>query len=200
MQNDISIIATQKIRIGTVRFFNARPLIYGLDQLESVIIEPKVPAKLADMLDNGQIDVALVPSIDYQLSQVPWRILPVAAIGSVGQVLTVRVFADGPMDKVTRLICDNDSHTSVAMAQIIWEKLYLQRVEIVRADKNEDLAIAQVPVGTGVMLIGDKVLGELGRWKYELDLGGAWDELTGLPFVYAFWAIRADNSLQTEDL
>jgi len=200
MEIDTTNVATEKLSIGTVRFFNARPLIYGLDQLESVILQPEVPAKLADLLDNGQIDAALVPSIDYQRSPVPWYILPVAAIGSAGKVLTVRIFSNCQPDKINRLICDNDSHTSVALAEIIWQKRYRRVVEIVRPGKNEVSAMTDLPAETGVLLIGDKVLGQLGRWRHELDLGSAWDELTGLPFVYAFWAIRADDSLKTDSL
>ncbi|MCF7958080.1 MAG: menaquinone biosynthesis protein [Phycisphaerae bacterium] len=176
-------------RLGVVRFFNARPLIYGLQNSPGVELWPAVPADLGEKLDAGAIDVALVPSIDYQLSKKNWEIMPAGAIGSLGEVLTVRVFSIGATAKIKRLICDTDSHTSVMLARIIWKLRYGREVEIIRGRANQ-ITNEALETDTGVLLIGDKVLGHLRKWPYELDLGQAWDEMTGLPFVYAFWAVR----------
>ena len=177
-------------RIGAVSFFNARPLIYRLQQHENIFVQKDVPARLGQALDSGSIDAGLVPSIDYQESQRDWLILPDAAIGSCGEVLTVRVFSQVPLERIDRLACDTDSHTSVVLAQIIWQLRFHHRLSIE--------PLTNLSSNPAVLLIGDKVLPQLGKWPFELDLGAAWTELTNLPFVYAFWAVSARK--QTHEL
>ncbi|MCK5271973.1 MAG: menaquinone biosynthesis protein [Sedimentisphaerales bacterium] len=181
-----------RYRVGAVSFFNARPLIYGLDNHSRVLLQPKVPAQLGLDLNSGAIDVGLVPSIDYQTSRSDWLILPIAAIGSEGEVLTVRVFSQQPLDEIDCLACDTDSHTSVALARIIWHLRYGRSLAVkpLRDVKSE----------SAILLIGDKVLGQLGRWPHELDLGAAWTQLTLLPFVYAFWAVPPETETNADVL
>lgn len=172
-------------RVGAVRFLNARPLVFGLEDEPGLSLHYDVPARLAEALAEGRIDVGLVPSIDYQRSDGQWLIVPGAAIASRGEVLTVRVFSRCPLDQVERIACDTDSHTSVALAALVWQ---------LRFGRMPEMTALDGPCGSEatVMLIGDKVMGELGQWAHELDLGQAWTEMTSLPFVYAFWAVRAD--------
>lgn len=169
-------------RVGAVRFFNARPLIYNLEQHEGIELIRDVPAQLAGELDHGRLDIALIPSIDYQLAQTEWSILPTSTICSSGEVITVRVFSRVPVDAIACIYCDTDSHTSLILARIIWQGLYGRELEIQPlAGPPHDFE--------SVLLIGDKVIPQLSAgWPYQLDLGRAWTEWTGLPFVYAFWA------------
>jgi len=178
--------ADDRYRVGAVSFFNARPLIYGLDGHSKILLQTKVPAQLGRDLDSGAIDAGLVPSIDYQASRSDWLILPIAAIGSEGEVLTVRVFSQQPPDKIDCLACDTDSHTSVALARIIWHLQYGRSLTV--------KPLRNIESEPAVLLIGDKVLGQLGRRPYELDLGEAWTQITLLPFVYAFWAVPAETN------
>ncbi len=178
-----------RFRVGAVRFFNARPLIYRLDQDERVELVREVPARLAEALAERRVDTALLPSIDYQRTGADWLILPVSVIGSCGKVLTVRIFSRIPLERVAKIYCDTDSHTSVVLARILWRGLYGRELAVEPlADRAEE--------GESVLLIGDKVLPQLGGdWAYQLDLGGAWTQWTGLPFVYAFWALaEKENS------
>jgi chorismate dehydratase len=194
--------------VGTVSFFNARPLTYNMESREDVRLYPEVPARLLEALDNGDIDVGMVPSIDYQRCEDELLILPIGAIGSEGEVLTVRVFSQRPLDEINCLACDSDSHTSVALAGIVWQLRYQRRLKIVPLSVPEGPAVKCSPNDypeAAILLIGDKVLPQLGRWAYELDLGLAWSELTSLPFVYAFWAVTgrktdADTALLVDIL
>jgi len=140
------------------------------------------------MIDQGHAHAALTPSIDYQLSQRQWIILPVAAIGARREVLTVRVFSRTPIDQIQILYCDTESHTSVALVQIVWRLLFNQKLTI----KPLTAEPSTLPA---VLLIGDKVIPHLNHWPYEYDLGRAWSDLTDLPFVFAFWAAPADQKL-----
>ncbi len=200
-----------KLKVGAVSFFNARALIYKLNDNPDIELTTLPPAQLAGQLDSGGVDVALVPSIDYQRSNNRWLILPCAAIGSYGRVLTVQVFSHVPPQKITRLLCDCDSHTSVCLAKIIWHLRYNTNLQTHSLDSHgsiheiyhkllpKNLKDTSNINNTGVLLIGDKVLTELNKWEYHIDLGLAWTELTELPFVYAFWASRTDNIVDIPD-
>lgn len=194
----------QRFRIGAVSFFNTRPLICGLDEVAAVEVIRRPPAELADLLDSGAVDVALTPSIDFQLTEREWTILPVGAIGSLGEVLTVRVFSSVPFEQVSLLRCDVHSHTSVALARLVWRLRYVRDVGVRPYHAAGGGAGAETDgpdeQDSAVLLIGDKVLEHLGRWAFELDLGQAWTELTGLPFVYAFWAMRSESLSKAEAL
>lgn len=157
-------------------------MLYGLDDLENIDLQEAPPSYLAAGMKSGKFHAALIPSIDYQLTDAHWRVLPVAAIGSKGEVLTVRVFSRKPLSEIDELACDGDSHTSIVLSQVIWHLRYQRNIRVVPLSGSIDQEQA-------VLLIGDKVVSHLNRWPHELDLGRAWDEATGLPFVYAFWAL-----------
>jgi chorismate dehydratase len=171
-------------RIGAISFFNTRPLIYQLEAHPQIELTRVVPAQLAHAINTNTVDTGLVPSIDYQRNGNDWLILPIAAIVSNGPVLTVRIFSRRPIEKIQSLACDPDSHTSVILAQIIWQLKFHRSLDTNPLPSKFDSADA-------VLLIGDKVIPQLDRWPYQFDLGQAWTELTRLPFVYAFWAVAA---------
>ena len=187
--NQYPLLPGPPYTVYAVSYFNTRPLIHNLDQNPEVRLHVAPPAYLAQMLDHGLAHAALIPSIDYQLSQQQWVILPVAVIGTRQEVLTVRVFSRTPIDQIQTLYCDTESHTSVALVQIVWA-LSKQKLTIKPLTTDPSALPA-------VLLIGDKVIPQLNQWPCEFDLGGAWTDLTGLPFVFAFWAAPADQNLDT---
>lgn len=188
MNESITIGAGGKdrIRIGTVPFFNALPLTFGLAERPEVCLRREVPAALAAALDRGELEAALVPVIDYQRTASRWSVLGAGAIGSRGPVMTVKVLSRCRLENITELAADTDSHTSVVLAEVIWRLRYGRRLQIRQLDPA-----AGEP--ESVLLIGDKVLGQADKWPYQLDLGLAWHELTGLAFVYAFWVVANEG-------
>jgi chorismate dehydratase len=171
-------------RLGVVSFLNARPLIEGLDYSHGVSLVYDVPARLPGLLDAGQVDAALVPIIDIVRPHRRWQIISDACIGCDGETLTVRIFSRVPPDEIRRLHVDGDSHTSVALASVIWQEMFGCRLQIIPLDSTGgDLSRVEA-----VLLIGDKVVNHrLTEFDIETDLGGAWKSLTGLPFVFAAW-------------
>jgi chorismate dehydratase len=109
-------------------------------------------------------------------------VLPAGGIGSDGHTLTVRIFSRTPIDQIKTLACDPDSHTSVALARIVLSRAYDLRpefLELRRGDANSHDA---------QLLIGDKVICEEPHgYPHQLDLGEAWKDLSGMPFVFAAW-------------
>lgn len=172
------------LRIASVSFLNARPLIYGLENDPAVSLQLDVPSGLLERLKGGQADVALLPTIDYQRME-GLTVIPAGGIGCDGPTLTVRIFSKVPIERVRSLGCDSDSHTSIALARIILKDRHgisPEFVDRLRATGREDEA---------QLLIGDKVVcEEPAGFPHQYDLGAEWKELTGLPFVFAVWMAR----------
>lgn len=177
--------------VGSVSFLNARPLIWGLEEAEDVELSLAVPSKLIDGLRRATVDVALLPVIDYQ-AMPGLKIVPSGGIGCEGETLTVRIFSRRPMEVIRTLACDTDSHTSVALAQVLFAELYGHRPQIIDWH-HEDVTH---PCDAR-LLIGDKVVCEEPTgFEYQIDLGHSWKELTGLPFVFAVWTARSGVDLR----
>ncbi|MHC4065282.1 MAG: menaquinone biosynthetic enzyme MqnA/MqnD family protein, partial [Planctomycetota bacterium] len=142
------------------------------------------------LLNAREVDAALIPVIDLARFAAIWEIVSDACIGSDGPTLTVRIFSRVPPEEITALHVDGDSHTSVALAIVLWHELYQTPLQI-RSFQPWEADGCQA-----VLLIGDKVVThELERFGHEIDLGGAWQVLTGLPFVFATWTRRTDSDL-----
>lgn len=175
---------SRTLSLGSVSYLNARPLIFGLADQPDVKLSLDVPAQLLDGMRDGRYDVALLPVIDYQRMD-GLRVVPSGGIGCDGPTLTVRIFSHVPPREITSLACDPDSHTSVALARIIFRRLLGCDPALI------PLTEASNRPGEARLLIGDKVVcEEPAGFEHQLDLGAAWKELTGLPFVFAVWAAR----------
>jgi chorismate dehydratase len=178
------------MRLGVVSFLNSRPLIEGLDGDPRVSLAFDVPSRLADRLAGGEVDVALVPIVDVLRSAGALHVVSDACIGCDGETMTVRVFSQVPPHRITTLWVDGDSHTSIALATVLWRELFGQAIELRPFDARRQKAVEC----DSVLLIGDKVVrSRFNGFAYEVDLGGAWRSMTGLPFVFAVWAARADG-------
>ncbi len=174
----------QAWRLGAVSFLNAKPLIAGLEADPAIALRLDVPSNLAILLDGGQVDAALVPVIDLAQAHRNWQIVSDSCIACDGETLTVRVFSRVAAQAIRRLHVDGDSHTSIALADIIWRELYGRQLEILPFTGSETVEQCEA-----VLLIGDKVVhNTLIDYEIETDLGSAWKSLTSLPFVFAVWA------------
>lgn len=186
-------------RIGCVSYLNARPLIAGLDTGEEPRVRFDVPARLLADLEAGDVDIALCPVIDYHRARTPLVVVPVGGIGCAGTTLTVRLFSRVPIERITRVHADSDSHTSVALLRVLLAERYGLRPELVSYHAREQVAEHRLtePPET-MLLIGDKVVADSPRaieYPHQLDLGQAWRETMGLPFVFAVWMARRGSDL-----
>ncbi|MCI0363302.1 MAG: menaquinone biosynthesis protein [Phycisphaerales bacterium] len=184
------------IRLGVVSFVNTLPLIDGLERLSDVELHHSVPSLLLDQLTSGAVDVALCSSIDYQRSEVPLRVLGAGLLGCDGPTLTVRLYSNEPIAELQRVYCDTDSHTSIALLQILLKEVHGIEPELIDYDAREHVAQNKpIEWPQAMLLIGDKVVTDSPpavRYPHQLDLGDAWVRHTGLPFVFAVWMARAD--------
>jgi chorismate dehydratase len=172
------------LRIGSVSYLNAKPLIHGLENQNDLSLILDVPSKLLPGLKDKRFDIALLPVIDYQRLD-GLSIVPSGGIGCDGPTLTVRIFSRVPIEQIKTLACDTDSHTSVALARIILAEEFGIRPRMVDLLHGDDRPVE------ARLLIGDKVVcEEPPGFEHQLDLGSAWKELTGLPFLFATWMAR----------
>jgi len=168
-------------RVGSVKYLNAVPLTRGLE--EDVVYA--TPAELADQLRRDELDAALV-SITEVLLQDRYDLLDGVAIASLGEVKSVVLAHRQPLEEVREVFCDSASLTSVNLLKVLLAERGL------RPEFKPLESYAAAPEKDFVLLIGDPALDfVLAPHKHEIfDLGAAWLELTGLPFVYAGWALR----------
>lgn len=178
------------VRVSAVSFLNARPLVYGLGgHAELFDVEFDLPSVCARRLHAGEVGLGLIPAIEYLHGD--YRLVPDMAIGSDGAIRSVAIFTRVPMAQVGRLAVDTSSRTSVALARILCAKYWYVAPTFVpvRPVLDEMLAAADA-----ALVIGDPALdADPGAYDVDkVDLGAAWRDLTGLPFVYAAWAGRAE--------
>jgi chorismate dehydratase len=181
------------VRIGAVNYLNTKPLICDLEILApqaELLLD--VPSRLADRLAEGTLDVALIPAIEYFRSG-SYTVVPDIAIASRGPVLSVTLFSRVPWAQIRRVALDEGSRTSAALAQILLRKRYGVSPLTVPLPLHESAEDVQADA---VLLIGDRAMRAcLPGFAYAFDLGQEWQDWTGLPFVYAFWAVREGAEL-----
>jgi len=177
------------LRIGAVSYLNTKPLVHSLaDRLgDSGKLSLDLPSRLADTLRSGELDVALIPSIEY-FRNPGYEIVSDAAIACRGPVWSVRLMSRVPAEEINRLALDEGSRTSAAMARILlWEKYGLKPETVPLAiDQSTESAKADA-----VLLIGDRAMRPATGVYHEIwDLGDRWCRWTELPFVFAMWVAR----------
>jgi chorismate dehydratase len=176
----------RKIRVGAVSYLNTKPLLYGIERAPvrkdmHLIID--YPASIAAMLLKDEIDMGLVPvAIIPQLKE--YHINGNYCIGSDGDVASVCLFSDRPIDRIEKVLLDYQSRTSVQLARILLKEFWKVDPELVDAGKDFRDHIKGATAG---VVIGDRALEQRRTSPYIYDLAGAWKAFTGLPFVFAAW-------------
>ncbi len=178
----------EPIRIGAVNYLNTKPLVYELDALaDGAELILDYPSRLADDLRAGRLDVALIPIIEYFRAG-DYTLVPDIAIASNGPVLSVTLFSRVPWTEIRRIALDEGSRTSAALTQVLLRKRYGVRPEICPLPLDRS---AEEVDADAVLLIGDRAMHAcLPGFRHAFDLGQEWHDWTGLPFVYAAWAVR----------
>ena len=183
-----------RTRVGVVSYLNTLPLIAGLESLESIDLEHAVPSRLIDRLLEGAVDLALISAADYQKSPEPLRIVPAGMLGCRGRTMTVRLYSRVPIPRIAAVHADTDSHTSVILLQLLLRERHGLAVEMIDFDARAiDLRDPATDRPESLLLIGDKVIvaaPDHREYPFQLDLGEAWLESTGKPFVFATWMSR----------
>src|SRR5262249_10291936 len=143
------------IRVGAVNYLNTKPLICDLERLApEVELILDVPSRLADQLAGGELDVALIPAIEYFRSG-RYSILPDIAIATRGPVLSVTLFSRCPWAQIRRVALDEGSRTSAALTQVLLRKRYGVNPEVISLPLEQS---AEEADADAVLLIGDRAM------------------------------------------
>jgi chorismate dehydratase len=175
-----------RVRLGAVGYLNARPLVYGLERDPRFDLRYDIPAECARLLHAGAIDIGLIPSIEYLRGGVPYAVVPGAAVTSRGPVASVAIYTRRDPQDIQTIAMDSSSRTSVALATVMLRRRFGVTADALGMAPDLDSMLASADAA---LIIGDIALFlEPANGVRKIDLGALWTEMTGLPFVYAFWA------------
>lgn len=175
-----------KIKVAAVSYLNTKPLLYGIERsavMNDIELVLEYPAQLAQSLNDGKIDLALLP-----VAAIPGirdaHIISDYGIAADGNVVSVALFSQVPVEAIDSVYLDYQSRTSVRLTRLLFEQYWKKEVTFLPAP---DDYISLVSGTTAAVIIGDRALEQLGNFKYVYDLSAAWKNMTGLPFVFAAW-------------
>lgn len=154
--------------------------------MKRIDLQEDIPSICAQKLKYGQVEIALVPVA--LLAELPeYHILTDKCIGADGKVDSVKLYSCVPMEKISRIVLDYQSRTSVALTRLLcreyWkiQPLFTEALPGFEENIKED---------TAAVVIGDRTFPMNGKFQFEYDLSEEWKKMTGLPFVFAVWVSR----------
>lgn len=180
---------TPRLRVGSVPYLVGRPLDLGLESEPGIDLTRRVPARLVQGLREGELDVALVSSIELFRSP-DYGYVDGLAVAGDGPVRSVQLFHRRPLEEVRRVALDPASRTSQVLAQVVLAaRLAGRAIEFVEAPGAPAEADADA-----FLEIGDGCLKRRlsAAAPPALDLSAEWRALTGQPFVFAVWIVAPD--------
>lgn len=192
---------TRSIRLGKIGFLNVLPIYYpienGLIPHDFTIISG-TPSQLNGLMARGELDISVVSSIEYARNPERYLVLPDLSISCRGPVQSVLLLSKVPITElaVHSILVTRHSHTSVALLRLLLWSRFGIRPAFEQGSCSEALREGREPVA--MLTIGDEALliGRNPEFPYRLDLGEAWFEWTGLPFVFALWVVQR-SALET---
>lgn len=175
-----------KIRVGIVNYLNTKPLLYGIENaplIHGIELVPDYPANIAAMLLDDKIDMGLVPvAVIPRMKE--WHIITQYCIGCDGAVASVCLLSEAPLHAIKKVLIDYQSRTSANLVRVLLRHYWKIEPELV--DTKADFR-NQIEGTTAGLVIGDRCLEYRDKVSYVYDLGLAWKDFTGLPFVFAAW-------------
>ena len=178
-----------RLRVGIVPYLNASPLVYPLVTREiehDFTLVEDAPSRLADALGRGELDIALMPAIEYALGQ-DYRIVPDIAISTRGAVMSVLLYTQKTPPHIHRVALDESSRTSAALVKILLPACFGIRPEYISRPPRLGNMLAEADAA---LLIGDQALLASQEDYHCLDLGALWQARTGMGFVFALFVVR----------
>jgi chorismate dehydratase len=186
------------LRISAISFLNTAPLMWDFDHGQppdaklptrfpgNFEVSYTIPSLCADALHSGAADIGIIPAISY--ATMPGLvILPDAVIAAKSEVRSILLISRKPMEQVRSIASDTSSRTSVVLTEILCRKVWGGRRVMCPMPPAVNPMLAACDAA---LLIGDSALRIDPTRNYTYDLAAEWRKLTGLPFVFAFWALR----------
>ncbi len=182
-----NLTSDSNVILGTVPYLNVQPMLWAIERGlvgKGISIVSEVPRRLAASLNNGAYDTAIVPVFEYFRHPNQYTYIQGPVIASRGEVYSVLLFSTEPWETLKRVYLDSSSLTSVNLFKVLAAEKGLH-VEYI--DTSHHAPPLPLPPGTGWVVIGDPAMAQRGMHPCSMDMGLAWRDLTGLPFVFAAW-------------
>ena len=180
-----AVFALSGLRIGPVSYLNAKPLIWGLN---SSLLRTDIPAVLSEQFFGAKLDIALLPVVDV-LRAGAASIVDNVGIACDGEVFSVVVASRTSFLETRKIHLDPASRSSTALLRVLLAEFYPGGPQIAEGE--------EMPHDGARLLIGDSAIAfrrsKGSTWHYH-DLGWLWKVHTGLPFVFAVWAVASGAS------
>lgn len=178
------------IKVSAVSYLNTKPMLYGIFNhpvYEHIDLSLDVPSICAEKFIHNKVDIALMP-VGALHGLEDYDIVSDYCIGTDGDVRTVCLYSDVPMEEIETVFLDFDSKTSVLLAQYLLKHYWKKDVIYLPGPEGFESKISGRAAG---LIIGDKALDQELRSSYIYDLGRAWKEMHDLPFVFAVWVSKS---------
>lgn len=189
------------IRVGRISYLNVLPIYYPL---EAKIMGHNFeffygpPAHLNKMMSEGLLDIASTSSVEYLRHSDQYHLLPDLAIGSCGPVQSVILLSKVPFENLNgeEILATAQSHTSAVLLRLLLTKYIQINPTYKTGSPTEVLNSGKRPAA--FLAIGDEALNLRYHddYPYKLDLGEAWRQWTGLPFIFGVWIIQKDSAAE----
>ncbi|MFI1797638.1 menaquinone biosynthetic enzyme MqnA/MqnD family protein [Streptomyces sp. NPDC020379] len=199
MDNSASDRHGGRPRVGHIQFLNCLPLYWGLARTGTLLdldLTKDTPEKLSERLVRGDLDIGPVTLVEYLRNADELVALPDIAVGCDGPVMSCVIVSQVPLAELdgARVALGSTSRTSVRLAQLLLAEQYGVRPDYYTCPPDLSLMMREADAA---VLIGDAALRaslhDAPRLGLEVhDLGQMWKDWTGLPFVFAVWAVRKD--------
>ncbi len=192
-------------RVGHIQFINCLPLYYGLVKkgvLFDIELTKGTPTELNHLLIQGELDISPISSIEYARNAEELMLLPDLTVNADGEVRSILLVSKVPVTELDgkTIALTNTSATSHALLKILLKEKYKLQCDFFISPPDISSMLLEAEAA---LLIGDHALRAFYQPPpdlYTYDLGEAWKELTGLPMVYAVWAIRRSFALEQPEL
>jgi chorismate dehydratase len=176
------------LKVCSVSYLNSIPFVYGLENHNiGVDLSSDIPSKCAKKLQDGVVDIALVPVAIIPTLDNPSIISPYC-ISSDGAVETVCLFSEVPLENIDTILLDYHSRTSNALVQLLSQHFWNIQPQFIDSQTNFESLIKDTTAG---VIIGDRAYDFRDKYPYVYDLSEEWKKFTGLPFVFACWVSNA---------
>jgi chorismate dehydratase len=178
------------MHISAISYLNTAPLMWDFEHGDAgshFDVSYTLPSACARSLAEGTADIGIIPAAAY--AEIPGlQILPEVAIASRRAVRSILLVSRMPIAEARSIALDTSSMTSVALTKVLIEKWLGGGRIFTPMAPDLDKMLAEHDAG---LLIGDPAL-KVDRSRYHtLDLAEEWIRHTGMPFVFAFWAVRS---------
>lgn len=182
----------REIRIAASTYLNSAPLVYGFVhgslRLECAFTGDAAPSKCADLLGSGRVEAALIPSIEYRRI-CGLRAVPGVSVASKTSVRSVLLISRKQISEISTVALDTSSRTSATLVRILLERFYHLKPTYSSYHPSLEQMLEE---HDAALLIGDPAMTSDKTGCYVYDLASEWRKATGLPFVFALWAVGAN--------